>query len=90
MNSTQTHFTTKTHEGLFSFVFMVLIACGVAWWNGWDKLALSYINSAVSTGTNAKQQVMNQVDGVKDIMKKHDAEVFKNIGDPALEGEQAE
>jgi hypothetical protein len=75
----------KTHEGFFSFIIMVFIACGVAWWYGWDKMALSYINTAITTGTDAKQNVMNQVDGVKKIMKDRDAQYFKEMGEEPVE-----
>lgn len=74
----------KTQDGFFTLIFMVLIACGVAWYNGWDKLALSYIETAINTGQEAKQNVQNQVEGVKTIMKNHDKDIFNEMGeDPA-------
>jgi hypothetical protein len=79
--------THKTHDGFFSFIIMVFIACGVAWWNGWDKMALDYVTGVVKTGTDAKASVMKQVDSVKTIIEKKDAENYKAIGDPALLGE---
>ena len=75
----------KTDDGFFTLIFMVLIACSVAWWYGWDKMALSYINTAINTGQETKMQVMNQVDGVKEIMKDHDTELFKTMDEEPVE-----
>jgi hypothetical protein len=72
----------QTDPGFFSFIIMVFIACSVVWWNGWDRLALDKINGVVKTGTDAKTNVMKQVDGVKDIMKKRDQEVYDAIDEP--------
>jgi hypothetical protein len=69
--------TNKSHDGFFSFIIMVFIACGVAWWNGWDQLALEHINSVVKSGTDAKANIMKQVEGVELIQSKKDQENFK-------------
>jgi hypothetical protein len=71
----------KAHDGFFSFIIMVFIACGVAWWNGWDKMLLDKVNGVVKTGTDVKANVMKQVDGVKTLMEKKDAENFKLMGE---------
>jgi hypothetical protein len=77
----------NTQEGFMTFIFMVFIACGVAWWNGWDQLALKQAKVWIDKGIAAKEHVIDQAQDVKTLMQKHDEDVFKTMDDPILEAQ---